>query len=73
MTDENPNLPDNEEEIGNSDQAEATMRNIDQVKAPLSNCPNNQNGRNTHLDRMAKRFVIFSENGLRNTLGSVFN
>ena len=43
MTDENPNLPDNEEEIGNSDQAEATIRNIDQVKAPLSNCPNQIN------------------------------
>ena len=40
MTDENPDLPDNEEEIGNSDQAEASIGNIDQVKTPLSDCPN---------------------------------
>ena len=73
MTDENPDLPDNEEEIGNSDQAEASKGNIDQVKTPLSDCPNQPiRGSNTHLEGMAKRFVIFRENGSRNTPGSVY-
>ena len=59
MTDENPDLPDKEDEIGNSDQAEASIGNIDQVKTPLSDCPNQPIRKQYALRRYGKKIRNF--------------